>query len=83
VKPKAALEKFVQILSPFAPHIAEELWKSWVIKTGCRTKAGLKYNSELIREKEVELAVQVNGKIKDKIVVSADAGEEQIKTGSA
>ena len=37
------------------------------------------YDRELIREKEIELAVQVNGKIKDRIVVSAEADEEQIK----
>ncbi|GAG52327.1 unnamed protein product, partial [marine sediment metagenome] len=37
------------------------------------------YDKELIKEKEIELAVQVNGKIKDRIVVSADADEEQIK----
>jgi leucyl-tRNA synthetase len=35
------------------------------------------YDRELIKEKEIELAVQVNGKIKDRIVVAADAGEEQ------
>jgi len=39
----------------------------------------LEYDKELIREKEVELVVQVNGKIKDRIVVSTDADEEQIK----
>jgi leucyl-tRNA synthetase len=37
------------------------------------------YDKELIKEKEIELAIQVNGKIKDRIVVPADADEEQIK----
>jgi leucyl-tRNA synthetase len=37
------------------------------------------YKEELIKEKEIELAVQVNGKIKDRILVSADADEEAIK----
>jgi len=37
------------------------------------------YDKELIKEKEIELAVQVNGKIKDRIVVAADTDEEQIK----
>ncbi len=38
-----------------------------------------KYDKELIKEKEIELAVQVNGKIKDRIIVPAEADEEQIK----
>jgi leucyl-tRNA synthetase len=38
------------------------------------------YDKELVKEKEIELAVQVNGKIKDRIVVPADADEEQIKS---
>jgi leucyl-tRNA synthetase len=37
------------------------------------------YDKELIKEKEIELAIQVNGKIKDKIVVSAQSDDEQIK----
>jgi len=79
VKPKSVVEKFILILSPFAPHIAEELWE----KLGQRESLSLEnwpvYDKQLIKEKEIELAVQVNGKLRDRIVVPADADEESIK----
>jgi leucyl-tRNA synthetase len=79
VRPKAAVEKLVLILAPFAPHIAEELWEKLGHAGTLAYEPWPEYDKELIREKEIELAVQVNGKIKDRIVVSADADEEQIK----
>jgi len=79
VRPKAVVEKFVQILAPFAPHIAEELWEKLGHKDTIAYEPWPQYNKALIKEKEIELAVQVNGKIKDRIVVPADADEQQIK----
>jgi leucyl-tRNA synthetase len=79
VRPKAVIEKFVLILAPFAPHIAEELWEKLGHTDSLAYEPWPEYDKELIKEKEIELAVQVNGKIKDRIVVSADADEEQIK----
>ena len=80
VRPKSAIEKFVLILSPFAPHIAEELWERLGHNNSLAYEPWPVYDKELAKEKEIELAVQVNGKIKDRIVVSADADEEQIKS---
>ena len=79
VKPKSAVEKFVLILSPLAPHIAEELWSRLGADDTLAYQGWPQYDEELVKEKEIELAVQVLGKIKDKIVVPADADEEQIK----
>ncbi len=79
VRPKSVVEKFILILSPFAPHIAEELWETLGHTESLTYEPWPQYDSQLIREKEIELAVQVNGKIKDRIVVAADAGEEQIR----
>jgi len=79
VIPKTAVEKLVLILSPFAPHIAEELWTKLGHAESLAYESWPEYDKELIKEKEIELAIQVNGKIKDKIVVPADANEEQIK----
>jgi leucyl-tRNA synthetase len=79
IRPKSVVEKFVLILAPFAPHIAEELWEKLGHKESLAYEAWPEYDKELIKEKEIELAVQVNGKIKDRIVVSADEDEEQIK----
>jgi len=79
VRPKSVVERFVLILAPFAPHIAEELWEKLGHAEGLACEPWPEYDKELIKEKEIELAVQVNGKIKDRIVVSAETDEEQIK----
>jgi len=79
VVPKDAVEKIVLILAPFAPHIAEELWQRLGKAESLAYESWPEYDSELIKEKEIELAVQVNGKIRDKIIVAADASQEQIK----
>jgi leucyl-tRNA synthetase len=79
VRAQAVVEPFVLLLAPFAPHIAEELWARLGHTQSLAYEPWPEYDSALAREPEVELAVQVNGKIKDRIVVSADADEEQIK----
>jgi len=79
VVPKNAIEPFILILSPFAPHIAEELWQKLGHGKSITYENWPKFDPELVKEAEVELAIQVNGKIKDKIVVAAQADDEQIK----
>ncbi len=79
VIPKEAVEKLVLILAPFAPHIAEELWERLGHSESLAYESWPTYDKALIQEKEIELAVQVNGKIKDKIIVPAGTDEEQIK----
>jgi len=79
VRPKIVIEKLVLILAPFAPHIAEELWERLDHSGSLAYESWPEYDKELIKEKEIELAVQVKGKIKDRIVVSADADEDYIK----
>jgi len=78
-RPRSLLEKFVLILSPFAPHIAEELWAKLGRKETLAYEPWPQFDEKLVQDKQVELAVQVNGKIKDRIVVSADTDEDQIK----
>jgi len=80
VRPKAVIEKFVLILAPFAPHIAEELWEKLGHTDSLAYEPWPEYDKELIKEKVIELAVQVNGKIKDRIVVSADAEVKKIES---
>ncbi|MHC4643147.1 MAG: leucine--tRNA ligase, partial [Planctomycetota bacterium] len=80
VRPKLVVEKFVLILAPFAPHIAEELWEKLGHKDSLACEPWPEYDKELIKEKEIELAVQVNGKIKDRIVVAADTDEKLIES---
>jgi leucyl-tRNA synthetase len=79
IRPRDVIEKFVLVLSPFAPHIAEELWARLGHNKSLACETWPQYDKELIKEKEIELAVQVNGKIRDRIVVAAEADEGQIK----
>jgi len=78
-RPKSVVEKFLLILAPFAPHISEELWQRLGHQDSLSYESWPEYDKELIKEKEIELAIQVNGKIKDRIVIAADADEEHIK----
>ncbi|MFC1644716.1 leucine--tRNA ligase [Patescibacteria group bacterium] len=74
--PKSGMEKFLRILAPFAPHMAEEIWRE---KFGNEQSIFLsdwpKHNPDLIVDEKVELVVQVNGKVRDKITVDADIDE--------
>jgi leucyl-tRNA synthetase len=79
VRPKSVVEKFILILAPFSPHIAEELWQRLGHKNTLTYESWPQYDKELIKEKEIERAVQVNGKVKDRIVTAADADEQQIR----
>ena len=79
IRPRSVVEKFVLIPAPFAPHIAEELWQKLGNEKNLAYEPWPQYDKDLIKEKQIELAVQVNGKTRDRIVVSADADEEQIK----
>ncbi len=79
VRPRSVVEPFILILAPFAPHIAEELWQRLSHTQGLAHEPWPQYDADLAREKEVELAVQVNGKVKDRIVVPADSDEEHIR----
>jgi len=79
VRPRSVVEPFVLILAPFAPHIAEELWQRLGHSGSLAHEPWPQYDENLAKEKQVELAVQVNGKVKDRIVVAAEADEESIK----
>ncbi len=79
LRPKSVVEKFVLILAPFAPHIAEELWQRLGHTDTLAYEPWPQYDEQLIKEKEIELAVQINGKLRDRIIVAADADEDQIK----
>jgi len=79
VRSKDAIEKFLIVLGPFSPHVAEELWERLGHTGGMSFEPWPGYDDQLLKASEVELAVQVLGKIKDKIVVDADASEDDIK----
>ena len=78
VRPRELVEDFVLLLSPFAPHIAEELWQRLGHHESLAYHRWPKYDEELAREVEMEMAVQVNGKLTERMRVAADADDEAI-----
>jgi leucyl-tRNA synthetase len=72
--------KFVLLLAPFAPYLAHELWAALGEDASTLLRHPWpKYDPELIKEDSIEIVVQLNGKIRGRIVVPADATEDQIK----
>jgi leucyl-tRNA synthetase len=71
--------KLVLLLAPFAPYLACELWEMLGAKSDLLKAPWPKYDPELAKEEEIEIPVQVNGKLRSKIVVAPDTGEEEIK----
>jgi len=78
-RPRAVLEPFVLLLAPFAPHIAEELWRRLGHDESLIGEAWPAYDEALARDESVEIAVQVNGKIRSRIHVPADADDARIE----
>jgi leucyl-tRNA synthetase len=77
--PRCAAESFVLLLSPFAPHLAEELWERLGNSHSLASASWPQADEALLEEAVVTLAVQVNGKRRDEIEVPADADEETIR----
>ena len=78
--PKAGMEKFLILLAPFAPHITEEIWQEVLgHKDSIFLEKWPEFNEAMTKDDEIELVVQVNGKVRDKIKVSADISEEEAK----
>ena len=87
VKPTSVLKTFLQLLAPFAPHIAEELWEklnsSLIIHHSSLAFAPWpQFDAALLVESTLEIPVQVNGKLRDRIVVPADATQAQIEAAA-
>jgi leucyl-tRNA synthetase len=73
---KEQLEDFLKILAPFAPHITEELWQMLGHKKSIHLEKWPKYNEKFLIEKDFELIIQINGKMRDKIKMPIDISQE-------
>ncbi|CDB32832.1 leucine--tRNA ligase [Eggerthella sp. CAG:209] len=77
---KEIAEVIVKLLAPMAPHWAEELWQDVLgNETSVHKEAWPEFDPNAAKASEVELAVQVNGKVKAKITVASDAAEDTIR----
>ncbi|AXP49536.1 leucine--tRNA ligase [Bacillus subtilis] len=77
--PKEYMEGFVKLLSPVAPHLAEELWEKLGHSGTIAYEAWPVYDETKLVDDEVEIVVQLNGKVKAKLQVPADATKEQLE----
>ncbi len=73
------MKNLVLLLSPFAPHLSEELWEKLGNKNSISGEDWPEYNPELIKDDVITLAVQINGKFRHTFEVSVDESEEKIK----
>ena len=74
-RPKSILDPFVLLLSPFAPHVAEELWQLLGHDETLAYEPWPAYDESKIAEAETEIPVQIDGKLRSKIMVPADADQ--------
>ncbi len=76
---REALEATVRLLTPFVPHICEELWHLLGREGSVGETAWPTWDEEAIREQQLLIVVQVNGKVRGKVTVPADADEEAVR----
>lgn len=73
---------FLKLLAPFAPHFAEEEWSSFGMPYSIFNQKWPEFNPDALKKDEVEIAVQVNGKIKSRITIPTNITEDEIKEKS-
>ena len=66
-------------MSPFTPHICEELWEALGHAQSIFKETWLSFDAEAAKAEEILIVVQVNGKLRNRMTVAADASEEEIK----
>ncbi|MBI2477038.1 class I tRNA ligase family protein, partial [Candidatus Uhrbacteria bacterium] len=76
---KKSFETFLTLLSPFAPHLAEELYASLGGEGMVATRAWPVFDAELARVREVTIGVQVNGKVRGSVTIAPDASESDAR----
>src|SRR5207237_10698924 len=76
---REAIDALVLMISPFAPHMAEELWHMLGHVGGLAAARWPAFDPEVAKADEVEVPVQINGKVRARIVVPADASEDRLR----
>ena len=80
--PISAMKPFLVLLNPFAPHLSSELWENLKLRGEITAQSWPSYDEKLLVEDEVEIVIQVNGKVRDRIKMSIQASEEEIKNAA-
>ncbi len=79
VRPRSAMSDFVLLLAPFAPHLAEELWQMLGNPETLAYQPWPKFDPAAVQSTEVEVPLQVNGKLRGRITVPADCSKEELE----
>lgn len=82
VLPKVLAEGFVKLLAPIAPHISEELWQKLGHDETITYAEWPTFDESMLVENEVEVVVQINGKVKAKLVVAKDASKDEMEAAA-
>ncbi|MHB1034142.1 MAG: leucine--tRNA ligase [Pirellulales bacterium] len=78
-RPRAAMETLVQLLSPLAPHLAEELWQLLGHDRTLAYEPWPTFDEAMIKESTIEVPVQINGKLRGRVFVPAETGREELE----
>lgn len=81
---REALESLVVMLAPFSPHVSEEMWEALGHAGGLldSTKKWPVADPELARDEELEIPIQVNGKLRSRLIARPDASEDELRAGA-
>src|SRR5438477_218367 len=80
--PLSAMQTFLILLNPFAPHLSSELWEIVKLPGPMTEKPGPGYDERFLVEDEVEIVIQVNGKVRDRMNMSIQASKEELKAAA-
>jgi leucyl-tRNA synthetase len=76
---KEAVEALVLMISPFTPHMAEELWERLAHAGGVTAAGWPSYDESVAKAEQIVVPVQVNGKVRSRLTVAADATEDELR----
>ena len=80
--PVSAVRTFLVLLNPFAPHITSELWQQLNSPGDITGQNWPSYDESFLVEDEIEIVLQVNGKVRDRITVALDATDADLETAA-
>ena len=78
----SAMQPFLVLLNPFAPHLSSELWENLKLPGEITAQSWPDYDEKFLVEDEAEIVIQVNGKVRDRMTMSIQASEEEIKNAA-
>ncbi len=79
-RPHSCMETFVLLLAPLAPHLAEELWQALGHAQSLAFESWPAFDEKYTREDTIEMPIQINGRLRSRLVVSITASREELET---